>query len=99
MFKKTLLAMTIASASLSATAGILTFDVTETAATHGAFVNPGAGAADCAEIASDYDATVDLNGQTPADAQADTVTLAADPGAAGEYETTANTLVYNTAAT
>jgi hypothetical protein len=100
MFKKTLLAMTIAGASLTATAGVLTFDVTETLATRtAANAAIDAGNDDCAAVAAAYDATVDLNAQTPAALGGDTYSVAADAGVAGVYETTANTLTYNTATT
>lgn len=102
MFKKSLLALSVAGATFAANAGILSANISETTAIAGAVVL-APGADNCATLASTYSATVDLNGQTPAGLGADTATV--EDGAvdapltatAGIYDTTANTLTYTSA--
>ena len=97
MFKKTLLALSVAGvASFGANAGIISADITDTSVTVAAYADAGALSSDCAALAVTYDATIDLNGQTPADAGADTVTGAViiDGGDDDIYETAANVLQY-----
>jgi hypothetical protein len=95
MFKKSLLAMTIAGASLTATAGVLTFDVTETAATVTAVGLEAAAVNGCALIAAEYGATIVLGGNVPNNAAFNDTITVTTAGLAGVYETAANTVTYS----
>jgi hypothetical protein len=101
MFKKSLLALTVAGASaFTANAGILSASITETAERNTALTTSLGGTTatsqDCDALATTLGVTADDNGNTPAHdgATNDTVTVAADAGTAGLYETTADTVVY-----
>jgi hypothetical protein len=94
MFKKSLLAMTIAGASLTATAGVLTFDITETAATATAVGAEVAAVNLCALVAAEYSATIDLNAQTPDNAAVNDTLTVNDNGTAGIRDSVANTVTY-----
>lgn len=95
MFKKTLIAMTVASASLTATAGILTFDVTESTALADAITLPAPTVSSCATVAAAYNATVISTGFTPSNTTGvDTVTVGTAGGSAGIYDSGANTMTY-----
>lgn len=94
MFKKSLIAMTIAGASLSATAGVLTFDVTETAATTILIDAEPAAFNGCALIAAKFNATIDLNGQIPDNTADDDIINTSDNGTVGQFETASNVVRY-----
>ncbi|WP_409424582.1 MULTISPECIES: hypothetical protein [unclassified Pseudoalteromonas] len=87
MFKKTLLALAVAGASMSVNAGILSVDVKETAAVKTDF--DAAAPATCAAAATALGVSLDL--ATFKDtAGADTVKASVNGGTAGVYDTTAN---------
>lgn len=89
MFKKTLLALSIAGASLGANAGILSVDVNETAAV--VTTGNNAGYTSCVDAAAAAGATLSKGSFTDNAAIPDAVTFVDGSTATGVYTSTANT--------
>lgn len=92
MFKKTLLALAVAGASMSASAGILTVDVTEGAATQTAAAITGAAPAvnGCAAAAATLGVVANPDGNTPDNAATNDTVTVTDDGDATVFNTTSS---------